>query len=205
MSLFHISLIIGAYLIGAIPFGLILSLRSGVDIRSLGSRNIGATNVARTLGKKIGAFTLVADILKGFLPMYGASFLLGLDPDRNLIVALCGAAAVIGHMFPIYLKFKGGKGVATALGIFLFLAPLGVLFALLVFIAIVSLSGFVSLGSMLASASIPLWLWLLDEPVWKLWLAAFVAVMIWFKHHENIGRLMSGTEKSWKKNEETTP
>jgi glycerol-3-phosphate acyltransferase PlsY len=188
-----------SYLVGAIPFGLVLSRGSGIDIRTEGSKNIGATNVTRLLGKKLGALTLVCDLLKGYLPMFLASRLLQGTPGPELAIALCGAASVLGHMFPVYLGFKGGKGVATALGAFLFLEPLAVLGCLLVFIASVYFSGFVSLGSLLGSISILLWLPLLHSPAWKLWLAAFIVAMIWIKHSQNIGRLLRGTEKSWKR------
>jgi len=194
--------ILASYLLGAIPFGLVVSRGSGIDIRTQGSRNIGATNVARLLGKKKGALTLVLDLLKGFVPMFFAALVVGDAPGRDLIVALCGAATVLGHMFPVYLGFKGGKGVATGLGTFLYLAPLAVPGCLLVFIAAVRLSGFVSLGSLLGSASILVWLFLLGAPGWKMVLAAFIVLMIWGKHWQNIGRLINGTEKSWKKKAE---
>ncbi|MDD2464623.1 MAG: glycerol-3-phosphate 1-O-acyltransferase PlsY [Desulfobulbus sp.] len=191
-----------SYFLGAIPFGLVLSMGSGIDIRSEGSKNIGATNVTRLLGKKIGALTLLCDLFKGYLPMFIAARLLQGTTGVELVIALCGAASVLGHMFPIYLGFKGGKGVATALGAFLYLAPLAVLGCLAVFIASVYFSGFVSLGSLLGSLSILLWLPLLQSPAWKLWLAAFIVAMIWGKHYQNIGRLLRGTEKSWKKTAE---
>ena len=191
--------IAASYLVGAIPFGLVISRSSDVDIRKNGSCNIGATNVTRLLGKKMGILTLLLDITKGFLPMYLAAIIVGDAPQRNLVIALCGAATVIGHMYPVYLGFKGGKGVATGLGVFLYLAPLTVLFSLGIFIAAVGLSGFVSLGSLLASAAIPVWLYLLAEPSWKILVASFISIMIWFKHAPNIKRLLSGTEKSWKK------
>lgn len=199
MNITSLFLILASYLVGAIPFGLVLSFRSGVDIRSQGSRNIGATNVARLLGKKMGAFTLFCDVLKGYLPMYIAGLVMRGQAQASLIVALCGAVSVLGHMFPVYLGFKGGKGVATALGAFLYLAPLAVLGCLLVFILTVRLSGFVSLGSLLGSASMLLWLYLLDFTGWQLWLATGIVTMIWIKHAQNIQRLLSGTEKSWKK------
>ncbi len=202
MSITGIVCILFAYLLGAVPFGLVLTQGSGVDIRREGSRNIGATNVARLLGKKMGAMTLALDILKGFAPMFLAALVVRDEPGRDLIVALCGAASVIGHMFPVYLGFKGGKGVATALGAFLFLAPLAVLGCLAVFLLTVRLSGYVSLGSLLGSASILGWLFLLGVPAWKWMLATFIVVMIWVKHQQNIGRLLSGTEKSWKKKTE---
>lgn len=131
--------------------------------------------------------------------MFFAGLLFSKSPDHHLIVALCGAAAVIGHMFPIYLGFKGGKGVATGLGVFLYLAPKVVLISLAVFIVTVAATGFVSLGSLLASAVVLPCLYLFTEPTWKLLLASFVVVMIWIKHHENIGRLLKGNEKSFKK------
>lgn len=201
MTPFEILCIIVAYLVGAIPFGLILSMGSGIDIRSQGSKNIGATNVSRLLGKKRGILTLVADIAKGFLPMYIVAMFLPETPQKNIIVALCGAATVLGHMFPVYLGFKGGKGVATALGVFMYLAPLGVLVCLAVFVAAVALSGFVSLGSLLGALTVIPVLWFSGEPLWKLLLAVFVVAMIWLKHHQNISRLLKGTEKSWRKKE----
>ena len=108
-------------------------------------------------------------------------------------------------MYPLYLGFKGGKGVATGLGVFLYLSPLSLLFSLGVFIAAVGLSGFVSLGSLLASAAIPIWLYTLAEPAWEILLAAFISGMIWLKHIPNIKRLISGTEKSWKKGKTLEP
>jgi acyl phosphate:glycerol-3-phosphate acyltransferase len=199
MNLTGIFCIVISYCVGSIPFGLLVSRRSGIDIRTQGSKNIGATNVARLLGKKLGFLTLALDIFKGYAPMLLTALVVQDQPRRDLIIALCGAASVLGHMFPLYLRFKGGKGVATALGAFLYLAPLAALLCLLVFAAAVYLSGFVSLGSLLGSASMLLWLLLLGVPGWKLWLAAFIILMIWIKHYQNISRLLSGTEKSWKK------
>jgi glycerol-3-phosphate acyltransferase PlsY len=194
-----IFLIIASYLVGAIPFGLLLSKRSGVDIRAQGSKNIGATNVARLLGKKLGILTLLADIAKGFTPLFVAGRLLPADAQQGTALALCGAATVLGHMFPVYLGFRGGKGVATGLGVFLYLAPKALLGCLLVFVAVVGLSGFVSLGSLLGSLAVLPGLWLLEEPAWKIVLASLVVALIWLKHHQNIDRLLQGNEKSWRK------
>jgi glycerol-3-phosphate acyltransferase PlsY len=202
MTLSNILIIACSYCIGAIPFGLLFCMGSNIDIRTQGSKNIGATNVTRLMGKKLGTLTLLADISKGFFPMLAAQSLVQDGPQKNLIIALSGAAAVIGHMYPIYLQFKGGKGVATGLGVFLFLAPPAVLLSLILFILTVRLSGLVSLGSLLASAAITPCLWLLEEPGWKLWLACFVTFFIWLKHYQNIQRLLQGTEKSWKKKKE---
>ncbi len=202
MPLIALLLIIASYLVGAIPFGLLLSLGSGVNIRQKGSQNIGATNVNRLLGRKLGVLTLLADVGKGFLPILIAGRILAGDPQANLAIALCGAATVTGHMFPVYLGFKGGKGVATGLGVFLYLAPPAVVLCLAVFVVAVRLSGFVSLGSLLGSAAMIPGLFLLAEPPWELWLAAWIVVMIWIRHYRNIGRLLSGTEKSCKKKKE---
>jgi glycerol-3-phosphate acyltransferase PlsY len=199
MTPLAVLLIVASYLVGAIPFGLLLSKGSGVDIRAEGSKNIGATNVARLLGKKLGLLTLLADIAKGFTPLFAAGRLLPVDGQQGTVLALCGAATVLGHMFPIYLGFKGGKGVATGLGVFLYLAPKALLGCLLVFLAAVGLSGYVSLGSLLGALAVLPGLWLLQEPAWKIVLAAVVVALIWFKHHQNISRLLQGTEKSWRK------
>ncbi len=187
------------YFAGAVPFGLVFSKMAGIDVRTEGSKNIGATNVSRVLGKKLGFLTLVCDCLKGFLPMYLAAFFLPETETRELVVAASGVMAVIGHMFPVYLGFKGGKGVATGLGVFLFLSPIAILISLVVFVAAVVFSGFVSVGSLLASGLIPLWLWLLGSSKTTIVAATVVAVLIWIKHQANIRRLIQGNEKSWKK------
>ena len=192
-------LLAASYLLGAVPFGLVIGKLAGKDVRKEGSKNIGATNVSRLLGKKLGFVTLICDCLKGYLPMLMAATLLENEPNVNMMVALCGIAAVLGHMFPIYLGFKGGKGVATGLGVFLYLSPLAILISLGVFAGSVALSGFVSVGSLLSSALMVIWLWLLGQSKITMMTAAIVAALIWLKHHENIGRLLKGEEKSWKK------
>lgn len=188
-----------SYFIGAIPFGLVIGRFAGLDIRQHGSKNIGATNVSRTLGKKLGFVTLLLDVTKGFLPMSLASWLMTGSTAAELVICSCGIAAVIGHMFPVYLSFKGGKGVATGLGVFLFLSPAAIGISLLLFVAVVAFSGYVSAGSLLASGLFPLWLLFLGETGLVIVTAAVVAVLIWVKHYENIGRLLRGQEKSWKK------
>ena len=190
---------IASYLIGAIPFGLLIGKAVGVDVRSAGSKNIGATNVNRLLGKKLGLATLILDCLKGFLPIFLASLMIGESGDDSLLIMSCGILAVIGHMFPVYLGFRGGKGVATALGVFLFLSPVAILISFAVFILAVGGTGFVSAGSLLASALFPMWLWLMGYPISVILTSLIIAVLIWIKHHENIVRLIHGEEKSWKK------
>ena len=195
-------LILAAYLIGSIPFGLVLGKLAGIDVRNLGSGNIGATNVSRLAGKKMGILTLVADVGKGFLPMLAAAWILRESQGGDTVVMYCGAAAFLGHLFPLYLKFKGGKGVATALGIFLYLDPVAVLIALAAFIVAVFVSGYVSVGSLTAAAVFPGISWYLGDGGSQLALAGFVSILIWAKHHENIVRLLRHEEKSFRKKKE---
>jgi glycerol-3-phosphate acyltransferase PlsY len=196
--------IIVAYLVGSIPTGLILSRATGVDIRKSGSGNIGATNVTRLLGKKLGVLTLVGDVLKAVIPMLAVHWYLvrsgmSVNPHEvDLVVSLCGGAAFLGHMYSIYLKFRGGKGVATALGVFIVLEPLAVLISLMLFIAVVYFSGYVALGSLLVAALMSLWIWLLKGSPNHIFLAFFIGVLIWLKHAENIRRLFEGTESNWR-------
>lgn len=198
MTLQSILFFVGSYLLGAIPFGLIISSMVGIDVRQEGSRNIGATNVSRVLGKKLGLLTLVCDGLKGYLPMLAAAHFLPEQGRKELLVCLCGIMAVLGHMYSVYLRFKGGKGVATSLGVFLYLSPLAIAISLVIFVAAVAFSGFVSVGSLLAAGLIPLWLWLLGASPATIATATVVALLIWGKHAENISRLVHGKEKSWK-------
>jgi acyl phosphate:glycerol-3-phosphate acyltransferase len=187
-----------SYLVGAIPFGLLFSRAVGKDVRQEGSGNIGATNVNRVLGKKLGILTLFCDVVKGYLPVFIAAIYLPPTADSVWIVALCGLAAVVGHMFSVYLGFSGGKGVATALGVFLFFSPLAILFALILFVGVVYVSGFVSAGSLAAAAVIPLFLFLFGTGLETVFVALVVAILIWAKHRANIKRLIAGEEKSWK-------
>ncbi len=182
-----------SYLIGSIPSGLLLAKLRGMDIRKAGSGNIGATNVTRQLGKTLGVFTLVADVAKALVPMVAARWLLrdsGGSVELHFIVALCGFAAFIGHLFPLYLKFKGGKGVATALGVFLYLEPASVMIAVVVFVAVVYFSGYVSLGSLSAAALMPVAIWILKGNPFDIALALAIAFFIWLKHLDNIERLL---------------
>ncbi|OKY75685.1 MAG: acyl-phosphate glycerol 3-phosphate acyltransferase [Desulfobulbaceae bacterium DB1] len=188
-------LIILSYLVGSIPFGLLLGKLAGVDVRRDGSGNIGATNVSRLVGKKVGALTLLLDAAKGFVPMLVAD---GLGADGN-VVMLCGGASFLGHLFPLYLKFKGGKGVATALGIFLYLSPVALLICIAAFVAAVGLSGYVSVGSLVAAGVMPVVVFLQKGTGGCFFLAIFVSLLVWLKHRDNIARLVRHEEKSWKK------
>ena len=189
-------LLIAAYLIGAIPTGVILTRLVGEkDIRNAGSGNIGATNVYRVAGRKLGLITLAGDCLKGVIPLLLAQQGFDLSVSGVALVAL---AAFTGHCYPVYLGFKGGKGVATALGIFLVLSPLSVLCVLIVFALVLWRWRFISLASISAAATIPL-LILFFERSSSLFAATLViaAIVIW-RHRANIERLRNGTESKFK-------
>ncbi|MFC1821172.1 glycerol-3-phosphate 1-O-acyltransferase PlsY [Thermodesulfobacteriota bacterium] len=191
-----------SYLLGSIPFGSIISHRvASIDITRRGSGNIGATNVARELGIKWGILTLLLDVLKGFIPVFLARLLL---PDAELGISFVGLAALLGHQFSIFTKLKGGKGIATALGVYLATSPEVCLIALALFILTVLLTDFVSLGSILAAASMPLFLILFAKPDHAVMTAFIITVLIWFKHRENIERMLRGEERHWRKKGLTT-
>lgn len=194
-------LVFAAYLIGSIPFGLLFGKCAGIDVRAAGSGNIGATNVTRLVGKKLGCITLLCDGLKAILPMLVAHNLLA-GGDQRLWVAACGGAAFLGHIYPLYLGFKGGKGVATALGVFLYLAPWAALLDMVIFAAVVGNWGYVSLGSLSAALVMPGLVWLLYGTEYDALLAVIIGAFIWLKHKDNILRLMKGEEKSWRKKAE---
>lgn len=184
----------GAYLLGAIPTGLLLGKLYGIDVRSEGSGNIGATNLYRTLGRKVGIITLLGDCLKGFLPVLLA-WQMGLSEPLQ---AWVGLAAFCGHVFSVFLLFKGGKGVATALGVYLALAPLAVLGALLVFILLVAVWRYISLGSIVAAAVMPLIIFFRPHSNELLIATVLISVIVIAKHHANINRLVAGTESKFK-------
>jgi len=184
-------LVVFSYLLGSIPTGLVLSRAlAGKDPRQQGSRNIGATNVMRTVGRALGAITLIGDVLKGLIPVVIALLLV----KEGVWIAGTGLAAFLGHCFPIYLRFKGGKGVATALGIFLPTAPLAVVLDIVVFAAGVGISRVVSVGSITAATAIPVLIWLLGYPLPYIVLGICVAALIIYRHEENIKRLIAGRE-----------
>jgi glycerol-3-phosphate acyltransferase PlsY len=187
-------LVIIAYFLGSIPTGLLLARAAGVDIRASGSGNIGATNVYRTLGRSVGVMTLVGDCLKGLLPVLAARYL-GLS---DLWIAAVGLAAFLGHVYTIFLGFKGGKGVATALGVFLGVAPLAVGGALAVFIVVVWKTRYISLGSITAAAVIPGLVAVIDRRPPLVLMSVVIAALVVWKHRENIQRLRAGTENKFK-------
>ena len=201
-------LVIGvAYLLGSIPFGyLIVKATRGDDIRETGSGGTGATNVSRRAGKLAGIATLLLDAVKGAAAVLIVKNLLGVTYiDSSWWVSLAAVAVILGHIFPIWLRFRGGKGVATGVGVFLVLAPIAVGFAAVFFLLIVWRTRYVSLGSIIAAATIPLFIWLQHlfiRPVGPLIptmaAAAAGAILIIFAHRENLRRLAEGTESKFK-------
>jgi len=195
-----------AYLLGSIPFGLIVARSRGIDIRSVGSGNIGATNVLRSVGKSWGILTLFLDALKGLIPsalfpafagIFSIQILAVENPD--ILQVVCGCAAVLGHNFPIFLKFKGGKGVATTAGALIGIAPAALGIGLIAFLLTFAISRMVSMGSIIAAATIPVAAWLLyrgqENPalIEPIVLTALGLLAIW-RHKSNIGRILKGQE-----------
>jgi glycerol-3-phosphate acyltransferase PlsY len=184
-----LAVLLAGYLLGSVPFGLILTRLAGLgDIRRIGSGNIGATNVLRTGNKALAAATLILDGAKGAVAVLVAQRLYG--PDAAIVA---GAGAFLGHLFPVWLKFHGGKGVATTMGIFLAIAwPVGVI-ACAVWLLVALLFRYSSLAALIAVAAAPVAAWFLANHQ-TAGLALFLAVVIWQRHHENIRRLLSGGE-----------
>ncbi len=192
---------IGAYLVGAIPFGKIIAgFAAQIDITQRGSKNIGATNVARELGMKWGVLTLILDVLKGLVPVLlftTCSFKGDLWSQVGLAgVSLC---PLLGHQFSIFMRFRGGKGVATALGIYLALSPISCVLGLVVFILVVLKWDFISLGSMVSVGAIPIFLTIFHEPKTVVLASVIMAMLIYFKHGANVERLVGGQERKWKR------
>ena len=184
---------VAAYLCGSIPTGVLLTRRLGIDIRHTGSGNVGATNVARSAGKKIGLLTLLGDALKGLVPVVAVR-LLGLG---EVTLACTAVAALLGHMFSPFLQFSGGKGVATGFGVFLGMAPQAIFVALVAFIATFAVSRIVSLASIVATAILPPLLMWFSYPTSHVWAGMIIAVLVIVRHKENIIRLLRGEESKF--------
>jgi glycerol-3-phosphate acyltransferase PlsY len=188
-----LSIAVIAYLLGAIPFGYVLvKWRTGADVRTSGSGNIGATNVLRTTGRVAGVATLLLDIGKGYLAVWLAGRLAENSPASMSVAAL---AVMAGHAYPVFLKFKGGKAVASFVGAFLCLTPLALGAVLVVFVIVVAGTRHISMGSIVAAGTLPLAIWLIQKPELPVVVAAALAGgFVIYKHSNNIGRLRSGTE-----------
>jgi glycerol-3-phosphate acyltransferase PlsY len=204
-----ILLIVAAYVVGSIPFSfLVAKIFAGKDVRELGSGNVGATNVARTAGRWAGILALLLDIAKGWGAVVIARYIVARPEwpfdagvmaweSREFWIALAGLIAVLGHMFPAWLRFHGGKGVATAAGVFLALAPITIAAGIIVFAIVVLVSRYVSLASIVTAAAIPLFFRFLVDgaPFWHIVMSIGIAIAVILKHHSNISRLVQGTER----------
>ena len=182
-----------AYLIGGIPFGyLFVRFGTGRDVRGLGSGNIGATNVLRTTGRGLAIAVLLLDIAKGYFAVWLAAWLTG---GSILWVSMAAGAVLLGHCYPIFLKFRGGKAVASFIGAFLYLTPVSLLAVLLLFVIVVARTRHISLGSIVAAGLFPLAVWLIEHPPAPVLLVSiFAAVLIVYRHKSNLERLHAGTE-----------
>lgn len=188
-------ILIGAYLIGAIPSGVVLTKLAGADdVRQAGSGNIGATNVYRVAGKRLGVLTLIADMLKGLLPLLA----LLLSGQNEIMLALVAVALFVGHCYPVYLGFKGGKGVATALGIYIVLAPAAIGVALAVFAAVLWRWRYVSLASICAAALVPALVYIFTQSIPFFLATLVIGGGVIYRHSANIQRLRNGTESKFK-------
>ena len=193
-------LILIAYVLGSIPNALWVGKTfKNIDVREHGSKNTGSTNAARVLGAKLGIFTLILDILKGALPTYlgivlGADLLTRMTGIDKLDVIVIGMAAILGHTFSLFLKFKGGKAVATTLGVFLVLVPYAILILLVVFFVIFGLTKYVSLASIVSAVALPITVYLTTRHIPLTILGIIIGLLVIIRHKENIKRLINGTE-----------
>jgi glycerol-3-phosphate acyltransferase PlsY len=185
------AVVVAAYLLGSIPFALILARRWGSDLRAVGSGNLGAANVMRASGLPAGVLVAILDMTKGAASVWLAARV----SDGAPLPAAAGLAAIIGHIYPIWLRFRGGKGVATACGVFSILTPLAVPPALAIFAAAVWLTKYISLGSVLASIALPPIAYALGSPASAVIAAAAASAFIVFRHRSNLARLFTGTER----------
>jgi glycerol-3-phosphate acyltransferase PlsY len=193
---FGIFIALFGYLLGSVPTGLLLTkLFSKIDPRKMGSKNIGATNIFRTAGKGLGILTLGGDLLKGAIPVVIAIQW----GESDLWIAIAGLTPILGHIFPIFLGFKGGKGVATALGIYLMISPIAVFIECLIFAGIVWKWKFISLGSITCATTIPILIAFFrsDSKAYFI-ISVTIAALILYRHQSNISRLLQGTENKWR-------
>lgn len=187
-------LMIVAYILGSIPNALwIGKVFKGIDVREHGSKNTGSTNAARVLGAKLGILTLILDISKGAIPTLIATMLL----DSSISVILVGICAILGHSFSIFMKFKGGKAVATTVGVFIVLVPGAILLAAVIFFLVFGITRYVSLSSMIGAISLPIWIILFYKNIPLTIFGIIIAILIIVRHKSNIQRLLNGTESKF--------
>jgi len=198
-------LLVATCFLASIPLGLLISRKAvRLDITKAGNGNIGAANVAHEVGLKWGSITLLVDTLKGFIPVALAHCLLRSSAEiHGVLKVVVGLSALLGHQFPVYNRFKGGKGVATCLGVFLAISPLSCLFSGIIFFFLVSLWRHISLGSIVAALTMPIWLHLVGHSRFVILISLIVSLLITLLHRENIMRLIQGRERRWQKRELT--
>lgn len=178
-----------SYLLGSIPFGVIISKYKGINLKEKGSGNIGATNVLRTVGKGAAAFTLLGDLLKGSLSVFIANNFL-----HEPWIAFTGIAVILGHIFPVFIRFKGGKGVATTFGVVLIYSPIVAISAILLWSVVVFIFRYSSLGAVITFLFLPAIVSILDPDKMKLYFSSFISIIIILKHKDNLLRIFKGTE-----------
>ena len=204
--MWYLFVLVVSFLLGSLPWSLWVGQTKGVDLRKTGSGNLGATNVYRVLGWKLGLLVLVLDIVKGLIAV---QFSRGLDPHAGWLPAAAGMAAVLGHMCSPFAGFKGGKGVATAFGVFLGLAPIASLLSFIVWVATLALAGWVSVASCLAALMLPVFVFITRDDIqsrfpWAFGLAIMIALLVTLRHSKNWERLRRGGEQRiWEKRVET--
>ena len=199
----YILIVLGGYLLGSIPFGYLVAKAKGIDIRSVGSGNIGATNAMRVLGKPAGIFVLAMDALKGYAAVWLAGVLVNkfnVNADFETLRVIAGIGAVLGHNYTCWLKFKGGKGIATTAGVYLALAPWALLIAFTVFLLAVVITRYISVGSISGAVAVVITVWvMMPQNLLLCIVTTALGALAIYKHKTNIQRLMAGTENRFGK------
>jgi glycerol-3-phosphate acyltransferase PlsY len=190
MKLHFFLLVTGAFLMGSIPFGVLIARVRGVDLKKVGSGNIGTTNVLRAMGKVPAVLTLAGDVLKGAIPVLAAKYLL----DDLSMEGIVGLSAILGHNFSLFLRFRGGKGVATSIGMLLVYSPYPAAATILIWLAVIFVTRYSSLGAIVSFGALPLSVYVLDNTKEKLIMSVVIAALLMIRHADNINRLMRGTE-----------
>lgn len=190
MTLTLFLLIVGAFLMGSIPFGVIIARVRGVDLKKVGSGNIGATNVLRTMGKRPALLALIGDVLKGTIPVLAAKYLLHDTTPEGIV----GMSAILGHNFSIFLRFRGGKGVATSIGMLFVFSPFAAAATVVLWLTVIFLTKYSSLGAIVSFGLLPVSMYLFDNSREKLIVSFIIAALLMIRHADNINRLIRGTE-----------
>lgn len=179
-----------SFVVGSIPFGVVIARLRGVDLKKVGSGNIGATNVLRTMGKGPAFLTLAGDVLKGALPVAAAGYL----TNDSIVGGVVGLAAILGHTFSLFLRFRGGKGVATSIGVLLAYSPKAAIVTVFIWLVVIIVTRYSSMGAIVSFGALPLTIFLLDYSKEKLIISVIITSLLMIRHVDNINRLLRGTE-----------